>query len=77
MPYLTNANLSPALRMRLPDHAQDIYRSAFNNAWDRYGGSDPKRREEIAHSVAWSAVKRKYRKVDGGWVPRADHALPA
>ena len=73
MPYVTNADLPLSLRARLPDHAQDIYRSAFNNAWERYGDSDPDRREEIAHRVAWSAVKKRYRKVDGTWIPRVDH----
>jgi len=77
MPYLTNADLPLSLQMRLPDHAQDIYRSAFNNAWDRYGESDPERREEIAHRVAWSAVKKRYRKIDGAWVLRGDQGFLA
>ena len=77
MPYLTNADLPPSLRRRLPEHAQDIYRSAFNNAWDRYGDSNPERREEIAHRVAWSAVKKRYRKADGVWLPRTDYGLSA
>ena len=77
MPYLTNADLPPSLRRRLPEHAQDIYRSAFNNAWDRYGDSNPERREEIAHRVAWSAVKKRYCKADGVWIPRTDYGLSA
>jgi cation transport regulator len=64
MPYATNADLPPPLRRILPEHAQDIYRAAFNSAWDEYGG------EETAHRVAWAAVKRKYRKANGSWVPR-------
>ncbi len=67
MPYATNADLSPRLRARLPEHAQDIYREAFNHALDRYG------REEIAHRVAWAAVKRKYQRANGFWVPRQTH----
>jgi len=27
------------------------------------------RREAIAHRVAWAAVKSRYRKADGMWVP--------
>jgi cation transport regulator len=77
MPYTTNDDLPPALRSRLPEHAQDIYRSAFNNAWDRYGDSDPDRREEIAHRVAWSAVKKRYRKVNNAWVPRVNEGFLA
>lgn len=64
MPYPTNADLPPPLRRVLPEHAQDIYRAAFNIAWDEYGD------EETAHRVAWAAVKRKYRKVNGIWVPK-------
>jgi cation transport regulator len=67
MPYLVNEDLPPSVRGHLPDGAQDIYREAFNHAWQTYSG-DP-RREEIAHRVAWAAVKRKYRKQDGEWLP--------
>ena len=70
MPYLTNADLPDSVRSRLPEHAQDIYRSAFNNAWDRYGESEPGRVDEIAHRVAWSAVKKSYRRINGEWVAR-------
>jgi cation transport regulator len=51
----------------LPPHAHDIFRAAFNNAWARYGRRDLQRGEEIAHRVAWSAVKRQYRKVGDHW----------
>ena len=64
MPYATNRDLPPSVRHVLPEHAQDIYRAAFNNAWDEYGGAD----EARAHRVAWAAVKRRYRKVGGNWV---------
>jgi len=55
----------------LPKHAQDIYKEAFNSAYqeyarpsDRKGSSD---REETAHRVAWSAVKKAgYSKDDSG-----------
>ncbi len=66
MPYATNEDLPPALRRNLPPHALDIYREAFNHAWRQYG-DDMERREEIAHRVAWSAVKKRYRKRDGLW----------
>jgi cation transport regulator len=70
MPYLTNADLPDSIRFRLPEHAQDIYREAFNSAWDRYGEREPHRREEIAHRVAWSAVKKKYRRIGDAWIAR-------
>ena len=67
MPYASNADLPPSIRHNLPPHAQDIFRSAFNAAWDSYGESEPARREEIAHRVAWAAVKRRYAKVGDRW----------
>ncbi|HVO04795.1 MAG TPA: ChaB family protein [Candidatus Cybelea sp.] len=69
MPYASNLHLPPAIRDHLPDHAQDIFRAAFNNAWQEYAAR-PEEREEIAFRVAWSAVKRKYRKSGGYWVAR-------
>lgn len=58
MPYETNADLPPSVRHVLPDHAQDIYRDAFNNAWRaRRGQGD----EATLHRIAWAAVKRSYR----------------
>jgi cation transport regulator len=32
MPYQTNAELPESVKRHLPDHAQDIYRAAFNHA---------------------------------------------
>ena len=69
MPYAANEDLPPAIRRHLPPHAQDIFRAAFNHAWQSYGAREPWRREEIAHRVAWSAVKRRYRKLGSEWVP--------
>jgi cation transport regulator len=71
MPYMSNEDLPPAIRAHLPAHAQDIYRAAFNHAWTSYGAREPARREEIAHRVAWAAVKRRYRKEGDRWAPIA------
>lgn len=68
MPYRTNDELPPAVQRALPEHAQDIYREAFNHAFAARAG-DP-RREEAAHRIAWAAVKRRYVKVGSTWVPR-------
>jgi cation transport regulator len=57
-----------SIRAHLPDHAQDIYREAFNHAWAAHAG-DP-RQEEAAHRIAWAAVKRSYVKAGADWVPR-------
>ena len=32
MPYAVNADLPPSIRSHLPEHAQDIFREAFNHA---------------------------------------------
>ena len=71
MPYASNDALPPRIREYLPPHAQDIFRKAFNNAWVTYGDGDPARQEEIAHRVAWGAVKKRYRKVGSEWLPEA------
>lgn len=70
MPYKSNSELPDSVRNVLPDHAQDIYREAFNNAYNEYQDPSDRRgdtdREEAAHKVAWSAVKRKYEKGENG-----------
>jgi cation transport regulator len=68
MPYLTNEDLPGRVQSHLPEHAQDIYREAFNHAWRQY--TDDPRQEEIAHRVAWAAVKKLYEKAGDEWVPR-------
>jgi len=65
---------APAVKDKLPAHAQDIYREAFNNAWDEYKDASKRRgnesQEEVAHKVAWAAVKQKYEKVGEEWRPK-------
>jgi len=68
MPYPTNADLPDAVRNHLPAHAQSIYREAFNHAFAAHEGEVD--REELAHKIAWAAVKRSYVKADGEWVAR-------
>jgi cation transport regulator len=64
MPYSNNEDLPGSVRNILPPHAQDIFREAFNHAWDDYGGDEVR-----AFRVAWAAVKREYRKdATGRWV---------
>lgn len=69
MPYTSNAELPPSVRDHLPEHAQHIYRSAFNHAYAAHAG-DP-RQEEAAHRIAWAAVKRSYVKIGDHWVSAA------
>ncbi len=69
MPYPSIEDLPDPVREYLPPHAQEIYRGAFNSAWDRYADRGAER-EEVAHRVAWAAVKRRYRKVGEKWVEK-------
>lgn len=75
MPYRNINELPSNVKDNLPEHAQEIYKEAFNNAWDQYADPEERRgdasREEVAHRVAWSAVKNKYEKNEkGDWVKK-------
>lgn len=71
MPYNSISDLPDQVKDNLPKHAQDIYKEAFNSAWDEYKDPEDRKdnasREETAHKVAWSAVKEQYEKKDGNW----------
>ncbi|HEX7976565.1 MAG TPA: ChaB family protein [Anaerolineales bacterium] len=64
MPYTKVNELPDSVRDNLPEHAQEIYRAAFNSAWEEYGHDEAR-----AHRVAWAAVKEKYEKDEksGKW----------
>lgn len=75
MPYRTKSELPKGPKDVLPPKAQEIYREAYNNAYDQYGDKGKRRgsqsREETAGKVAWAAVKKKYKKSDDGkWHPK-------
>lgn len=74
MPYKNLSDLPDRVRGNLPQHAQEIYKSAFNSAWDEYKDADERRggdsREETAHKVAWAAVKKEYEKKGDRWVKK-------
>lgn len=81
MPYKILDDLPDSVKSSLPKHGQEIYRSAFNSAWSEYGlknkehlgrtsqdSEDSEDTEEVAHRVAWAAVKQKYVRVrEGVW----------
>ena len=76
MPYRSTSDLPDNVKGVLPEHAQEIFKEAFNSAYDEY--ADPKERrddsdqEETAFKVAWGAVKAKYEKgADDKWHPIA------
>lgn len=70
MPYKDDSELPEGVRNVLPEHAQHIYREAFDNAYEEYKDSKDRQgaadREETSHKVAWAAVKRSYEKGDDG-----------
>lgn len=69
MPYKNVKDLPEAVRDHLPTHAEEIFRAAYNNAYEEYDHD-----EERAFRVAWGAVERKYRKNDktGDWEPKPE-----
>jgi cation transport regulator len=68
MPYDSINDLPDSVREHLPQHAQEIYRAAFNNAWDEYHGDEVR-----AYRVASAAVKEKYEKdyQTGRWTAKS------
>jgi cation transport regulator len=60
----------------LPSHAQDIYKKAHKNALKQYKsplkrrGGKQQSTEQVAHKVAWSAVKKEYKKKGDKWVSK-------
>ena len=77
MPYDRISELPDSVRDNVPKHAQEIFKEAYNSAWDEYADAEDRRgdasREETANRVAWSAVKNEYEKNDDGdWVRKDD-----
>jgi len=68
--------LSPRTKKQidsLPKHAQEIYKEAHANALQQYQKPEKRRggkrqSVEVAHKVAWAAVKKKYKKDGTKWV---------
>ena len=84
MPNKKNSDdggLSEATEKRiddLPKHAQHIFKKAHGSAIKEYKDPDKRRggkkvsSEEVAHKVAWSAVKKEYKKKGDEWVKKDD-----
>ena len=43
MPYRSKQELPDSVQHVLPAHAQEIYKEAFNSAWDQYKDKDERR----------------------------------
>lgn len=77
MPYARVTELPESVKNVLPKHAQEIYKEAYNSAYEEYDEPSERRgdadREETAHKVAWAAVKKTYAKGDDGdWHAKED-----
>jgi cation transport regulator len=74
MPYDSLSDLPDSVQDNLPEHAQEIYKEAFNSAWEEYKDPDDRKddasRKEVSHRVAWSAVKQVYKKDGERWVKK-------
>jgi cation transport regulator len=70
MPYESINELPKSVR-NLSSQAKNLYRKAFNSAWEEYGDlEDEVARDRASHESAWSAVKEQYVKDEntGEWV---------
>lgn len=64
MPYSNISQLPINVKNVLPKTAQRIFMRAFDSSYGRYG-------DDVARKIAWSAVKKKYKKSKTGkWVKR-------
>ncbi len=63
---------------QLPEHAQHIFKKAHASAVEEYQEPDKRRggkkqsAEEVAHKVAWAAVKIEYEKDGEKWVKKKE-----
>ncbi|MBA7652149.1 hypothetical protein ES703_59978 [subsurface metagenome] len=73
MPYDTLADLPDAVK-KMPKHAQEIYQSAFNSAFEQYKDRGDQR-EALSHATAWAAVEKSYEKRNGRWVAKEAKVL--
>lgn len=75
----SNTRLSVRTRKQidsLPSHAQHIFKKIHDSALEQY--KDPAKRrggkkqsaEVVAHKVAWTAVKQKYKKQGDKWMKK-------
>ena len=63
---------------QLPEDAQHIFKKAHASAVKEYEDPDKRRggkkesAEEVAHKVAWAAVKKEYEKEGEKWVKKEE-----
>jgi cation transport regulator len=62
MRYETVKQLPSTIRDVLPEEAKEIYRKAYNQAWEGFDKEDHRglNQQGLAHQQAWGAVKQEY-----------------
>lgn len=79
MPIKSLSDLPAQVSENLPEHGQEIWLAAYNNALEEY--EDPESRDDpkedvetVAAQVAWAAVKNVYEKDEesGEWKKKDD-----
>jgi cation transport regulator len=74
MQYETVKQLPVTIRDVLPEKAKEIYRKAYNQAWEEYA-QDAHRglnQQGLAHQQAWGAVKQEYVFDLDQWHPKGE-----
>lgn len=72
MPYSSNDELPSGVKNNLPAEAQNLYRGAFNGAYEGTCKDKGSERDKCASKIAWSAVGKKFHKgADGKWQPKS------
>lgn len=62
MQYETVKQLPVTIRDVLPEEAKEIYRKAYNQAWEEFAQEDHRglNQQALAHQQAWGAVKKEF-----------------
>jgi cation transport regulator len=62
MRYATVKQLPATIRDVLPDKAKEIYRKAYNQAWEKFDkdGRRGLNQPGLAHQQGWTAVQHEY-----------------
>ena len=74
MPYKSIEALPAPVKKALPKGALQIFRKVFNSAIKEYADPEKRRgndsKDTVARKVAWSVVKKTYRKAGDHWVKK-------
>lgn len=63
MPYNNNSQLPESIQ-KLPNKAQTLFRTAFNQAYSN------NKDDILSMKIAWTVVKKHFKQIDGKWVAK-------